>query len=641
VRRDLLILLGLVLLIRLPFIAQPIQGDDVFYLIFANNALADPLHPLQTSFRLQGEVVWGAGHTRPPGVAWTLAALLAAMGGVREIPLHAAYIGFSLLAVFSVYFLARRFTERPLWAALIFASVPAFVVNGNKLESDVPLLAFIALGGALMAHHRYVLAALAMAVGAFFGYQIIFLVPVMAHWAWFRDRARPTAWFAVVAAPAALALWQLAEWATTGTAPAETLAAYTQSYDLLTAERKLRSAAALLGHLGFMLSPLLIAVGWLWRGPALLGVASLGGLAAGFFLAGYSWGERALYAVAVACACAVLGLALRFVTQQREEDDGFLGAWVLVCFAGALALFYAGSARYLLPLAPALAILAARRVSSKAWLAAGVGCSLALGLALAGAEYSYAAQYKTFVEDLRPDVARKRIWTNGDWGLRYYLGQLGGEPLLSGQQLRGGAVLVTSELSAAIPVGFSGSRQPILSREVATGIIPLRTIGRGSGSGYSSSEFGVLPFGIGGGVIDRLEAAELGLPEPTDGYLLMNSPAAERQLLSGFYELQSDTWRWMGPSGSAILAVPESVGSFRVDLHVPEGSPTRQIRVEAGGRLLLERTLDSPGGHVVEESIQRPPGEAARIVIRAQPTFFPPGDERELSIVVNSFGFWP
>ena len=69
-RRDLLILLGLVLLIRLPFIAQPIQGDDVFYLIFANNALADPLHPLQTSFRLQGEVVWGAGHTRPPGVAW-------------------------------------------------------------------------------------------------------------------------------------------------------------------------------------------------------------------------------------------------------------------------------------------------------------------------------------------------------------------------------------------------------------------------------------------------------------------------------------------------------------------------------------------------------------------------------------------
>ena len=640
-RRDLLILLGLVLLIRLPFIAQPIQGDDVFYLIFANNALADPLHPLQTSFRLQGEVVWGAGHTRPPGVAWTLAALLAAMGGVREIPLHAAYIGFSLLAVFSVYFLARRFTERPLWAALIFASVPAFVINGNKLESDIPLLAFIALGAALIVYRRYLLSALALAVGAFFGYQIVFLVPVMAHWAWFRDRARPAAWLAVFAAPAALVLWQLAERATAGAAPVEALASYAQSYNLLMAERKLRSAAALVGHLGFMLSPVLIVVGWLWRDPALLGVASLGGLAAGVSLAGYSWGERVLYAVAVGGACAVLGYCLRLVTRQREEDEGFLGAWVLVCFAGALALFFAGSARYLLPLAPALAVLAAQRVSSKAWLGAGVACNLALGLALAGAEYGYDQQYKSFVEDLRPDVAGKRIWTNGDWGLRYYLGQLGGELLLIGQELPSGSVLVTSELAAAIPVGFSGSRQPILTRDVVTGVIPLRTIGYGSRSGYSSSVFGVLPFGIGGGMIDRLEADELGLPTPTDGYLLMNSPAAERQLLSGFYEVQGNAWRWMGPRGSALLAIPEAVASFHLDLYVPENSPTRQVRVEAGGRLLLEQTLEGPGGHFVEAPIQRPPGTAARVVIRAQPSFFAPGDERELSIVVNSFGFRP
>jgi hypothetical protein len=640
-RRDLLILLGLVLLIRLPFIAQPIQGDDVFYLIFANNALADPLHPLQTSFRLQGEVVWGAGHTRPPGVAWTLASLLALMDGVREVPLHVAYIGFSLLAVFSVYFLARRFTKRPLWAALICASVPAFVVNGNKLESDVPLLAFIALGTALMVHRRYVLSALAMSVGAFFGYQIVFLVPVMAHWAWFRDRARASAWLAALAAPTALLLWQLAERAATGAAPAEALAAYAQSYDLLLAERKLRSAAALLGHLGFMLSPLLIAAGWLWRGPALLGIASLGSLVAGLSLAGYSWGERLLYAVAVGCACAVLALAVRLVMQQREEDEGFLGAWVVVCFGGAVALFYAGSARYLLPLAPALAVLAAQRVSSRAWLAAGVVCNLALGMALAGAEYNYAAQYRDFVQDLRPDVEGKRVWTNGDWGLRYYLSQLGGEPLLAGQELPGGAVLVTSELSATIPMGFSGSRQPILTRDVATGMIPLRTIGRGSGSGYSSSEFGLLPFGIGGGVIDRLEADELGLPTPTESYLLMNAPAAESQLLSGFYDVQSDAWRWMGPSGSAMLAVPEAVGSFRLDLYVPDNSPTRQIRVEAGGRLLLEQTLAGPGGHVIEAPVQRPPGDAARIVIRAQPAFFPPGDQRELSVVVNSFGFRP
>ena len=127
----------------------------------------------------------------------------------------------------------------------------------------------------------------------------------------------------------------------------------------------------------------------------------------------------------------------------------------------------------------------------------------------------------------------------------------------------------------------------------------------------------------------------------SDGRELLDSPAAAKQLLSGFYEVQGDAWRWMGPSGSAMLAIPESVESFRLDLYVPDNSPARQVRVEAGGRLLLERTLNGPGGHVVEAPIQRPPGDAARIVVRAQPAFFPPGDERELSIVVNSFGFQP
>ena len=38
--------------------------------------------------------------------------------------------------------LARRFSPHPLWATLLFIAVPAFVVNGNSFESDLPFLAF-------------------------------------------------------------------------------------------------------------------------------------------------------------------------------------------------------------------------------------------------------------------------------------------------------------------------------------------------------------------------------------------------------------------------------------------------------------------------------------------------------------------
>jgi 4-amino-4-deoxy-L-arabinose transferase-like glycosyltransferase len=640
-RRDLLILLGLVLLIRLPFIAQPIQGDDAFYLIFAKNALVDPLHPLQTSFRLGGDVVWGAGHTRPPGVAWTLAPLLALFGGVREVPLHLAYLLFSLLAVFSVYALARRFTERPLWAALVFASVPAFVINGNKLESDIPLLAFLSLGAACLVHRRYGWSALAMAVGAFYGYQSVFLVPVLAHWVWFRDRSRLIAWLPVIIAPLALVTWQFAEWLTAGAAPVQALAGYAQSYDLLLLERKLRSAAALIGHLGLMVSPVLVLAGWLIRSRAWALTAVVGGIAAAVSISGYTFGERLLYGVAVGCAVTLVVAILLLLLQKREGDEGFLAAWVVVCLGGALVLFYAGSARYLLPLAPALAILVAQRVSSRAWLAAGVAANLLLGLALARAEYHYDDQYKAFAEDLAPEIEGKRIWSNGDWGLRHYLGELGSESLLRGQELPGGSVLVTSELASAVPLGFAGARQQILSREVTTGWIPLRAMGRGSGSGYSSSEFGILPFGLGGGVIDRLTAEELGLPAPTESYLLMNADAAETQLLSGFYEVQSDVWRWMGPSGTAVLRIPDQTQSFEIDLYVPDNSPTRRITVALGGRLLADLPIAEPGGHVLHVPIERPLGASARVVLRVDATFSPAGDERDLSVVVNSFGFKP
>ena len=161
VKRDLLILLGLVALVRLPFLDQAVQGDDVYYLMLAENARVDPWHPMQMGFRLQGKTVWAAGHTRPPGNAYLLAGLLELFGGVDEAGLHGAFAVFSVLSLVGGYFLAVRFTSHPLIATLCLAVTPAFLVNGNKLESDLPMLALLCCGGgsfrasALRAGRRY------------------------------------------------------------------------------------------------------------------------------------------------------------------------------------------------------------------------------------------------------------------------------------------------------------------------------------------------------------------------------------------------------------------------------------------------------------------------------------------------------
>ena len=62
-------------------------------------------------------------------------------GDVREVPFHLAYSSFSIIAALAMLSLARRFCDQPFLATLLFIAVPAFVVNGNSLESDLPLLA--------------------------------------------------------------------------------------------------------------------------------------------------------------------------------------------------------------------------------------------------------------------------------------------------------------------------------------------------------------------------------------------------------------------------------------------------------------------------------------------------------------------
>src|ERR1039458_2021053 len=131
-RKWLLLCLGLALLIRLPFLHQAIQGDDHIYLTEAEHALVDALHPNDVKYVFLGDEVDLRGHSHPPGNAWPLAALLLVFGDVKEIPFHAAYIVFSMTAVWAMWRLACRFSERPLWATLLFIAAPAFVVNGDR-----------------------------------------------------------------------------------------------------------------------------------------------------------------------------------------------------------------------------------------------------------------------------------------------------------------------------------------------------------------------------------------------------------------------------------------------------------------------------------------------------------------------------
>ena len=585
-KRGLWIILGLVLLIRVPFLNQAIQGDDHIYLTEAAHALIDPLHPNNVPYVFLGDEVDLRGHSHPPGNAWPLAGLIAIFGDVKEVPFHAAYLVFSLIAAWAMWELAKRFSPQPVWAALLFVVVPAFVVNGGSLEADVPFLAFWMAAVALYCAGRLWWAAAAMAAASMMAYQAVFLVPILGVYAWLFDRKNRTRW-AVLAAPViTIAAWQVFMRATTGAMPASKLTGYFASYGFQALEHKLASALMLFIHSWFIVFPVLV--------PA---------------------------------------AAIAAWRKRKEPETLFLLAWIAIFFAGAVAVFFAGSARYLLPMAAPVALLASRL--NRKWLAAGVAAQLALGLGLAIVNYQHWDGYRTFAASLRGPAEGHRVWVDNDWGLRYYLEAQGAMAARKDERLRAGDILVTSELGSnvrpTVPLA------PIAKATIQPAI-PLRLIGLESHSGYSTVDKGFWPFGVSAGPIDRVRAELVMERHPKLEYLTVREAGAGEQIVSGIDP--SDGWT----AGTAELVVknPAEPKKLRAEFYIAPQAAARRAWLLLDGREVATGTYSGDGKYTLESAeALRGAGASATVELRVDRTFRAPGDQRDLGVVLIGAGFAP
>ena len=618
-RRQLIVIALFVLALRLPFLNQAVQGDDVFYLAEAEHAQIEPLHPKHVEYPALGRMVDMRGQPHPPLDAWYLALLVAALQEIREIPFHAAFILFSLVAAFSAWSLARRFSPQPLLATLLFLVTPAFVVNGNSFESDVPFTAFWLLAAALYVaavdrRSTLLLAAscAAMALAAFAAYQAVFLVPILFLY----GRKWRAAALATLTPAAVLVAWQLFEQLSTGALPVAVATGNMQADGLQALVHKLKSAGALTAHLAWIVFPGLWLPSW-WLIPVAIGAAF-------YDLNPLFW------------ASLTVGIGILVWCARNWRD--FLAQWVLIFFAGALVIFYAGAARYLLPIALPVAILATRRVRPL-WIKVGIGCGLALSLTLAIVNYQHWNAYREFARSLQKDAETKRVWINGEWGLRHYLESEGGLPILTGQAVHPGELLVSSRLAYPVPFTAGGGLPvPVASRTV-TSAIPMRLVAIDGRSAYSTIMRGLRPFDFSRAPIDQLRADIIVEHKPVQSDLLMNAPEAEQQIVSGVFQLESDKWRWMGGTAVFLLKSPSEPTPLVVRFFIPEPAPARQIKVELDGQEVASRIYVSPGTYTLASPPQKPTGESAQVAISVDKTFSTQADKRQLGLILTEVGF--
>jgi hypothetical protein len=491
--------------------------------------------------------------------------------------------------------LGRRFSPHPQWATLLFLAVPAFVVNGNSLETDLPFLAFWMAAIALFCSGRVWLSALPMALAAMTAYQAVFLTPILAVYvaqsSWpvrsSKDVRRLAPRLLILLTPVAtVAAYQLFERLSSGAMPAGVLAGYFSTYGFQQLQKKLASALMLFIHSWFLVFPALVP------GALLL-----------------AWRKR------------------------RDRETQFLLAWIALFFAGAVVVFFAGSARYLLPMAAPVALLASRL--NPRWLAPAFGAQLALGLGLAAVNYQHWDACRSFARTLRGPAENHRVWVDAELGLRHYLEEDGALPLTKTTRLRAGDILVTSELEASVRP--TAPLAPVARVEVRPAI-PLRLIGIESESGYSTVSRGYWPFGIWAGAIDRIRAERVAERNPTLEYLPMNAPDAANQIVSGVFSLEGQT-RWVSKAAVFVLKNPPAAQPLHVELYIPPQAPARSVTLLLDGKQVASRSYPGEGAYRLESPPVRGAGASALVEVVVDKTFTAPPDTRELGIVLSAVGF--
>jgi hypothetical protein len=437
----------------------------------------------------------------------------------------------------------------------------------------------------------------------------------------FYGRKWRASWIAAMTTPAVLIAWQLWERSSSGAMPAAVLAGYMQTYGWQAFAQKLRNAMALTGHLGWLVFPILPVAAFRRQWWVLLA-----GLP-------FAWLDpNPLFWLSVGVGLLVLVAAL-----QRWRE--FSSVWILLFFAAALILFFAGSARYLLPIALPVAILVARELPSR-WLFAGVACELVLSLGLAVVNYQHWDGYRNFARSLADQAENRRVWVNGEWGgLRYYMESEGALPLMRGQALHPGEMVASSSLAYPVSVSTGGGVLAALSSTEIRSSIPLRIVALGGKSAYSATLFGLRPFDISTGPIDRVRAEVFTEREPRLEDLPMNAPEAAEQIVGGVYDLEDKQWRWMSGEAVLLLKSPAEPKPVIVRLYIPDPAPGRTVTVSVDGRQVSEETFAKPGAHTLTSAPLRPAGKSAIVSIAIDKTFSVPGDRRELGAILSEAGF--
>ncbi len=517
-RRTELLLAGATVGLLLPFLNKAFDIDEPLFLWIAQQIARHPLNPYGF------EVNWGGfaqpmsvPMQNPPLCSYYIAAAATCFGW-SEPALHAAFLLPAVAAILGTYAVARRLCAHPGLAASLSLLTPVFLISASSVMCDVMLLAFwlwaIALWIAgLERRERWMLACSGLLIAAstltkYFG---INLVPLLLLYSLARERRLTTLLLYLAIPLLTLVAYELATNATYGTRMFSSALLFLRDTNAAVKPPLLRSfiiGCSFSG--GCMLTALFFLP---LRRAILCGAVLLAGVMI-FFFARLVAGPGAFGANGMAVmieggcfAAAGAGLLMLAVThcaRQRNAESLLLLGWIAGTFLFASFINWSITARTILPMVPAAAILLVRTfdaagvawsTKSLPWRFAAVAlCSLALVNAdywQADASRSAARHYRN-----RFSATGATVWFQSHWGFQYYMQTWGAQAVTDTTEYRPGDLLVIPSNNAdPRPI----SREFFVREDQFEIALPplLTTFAPGTGAAFYSHARGPVPWLLG------------------------------------------------------------------------------------------------------------------------------------------------
>jgi 4-amino-4-deoxy-L-arabinose transferase-like glycosyltransferase len=440
-----------------PFGGSAFKVDDTLFLRAAEQIRHHPTDFYGFSMNWIGVPLPMYKDADNPPLASYLIALASLIGGWSEWSLHSAFALVAAAAAAGCWFLAARFCRHPTTAALVAVLSPVFLVSATTVMCDTMLLAFwvwslycLERGLEEKRPGFYWLAGVLAGLATLTKFPGLALCPLFVAYALVRHRR--LGWWVV--APALPVLTVAAyEWYTHalyGRGLFTAAMAYTAQFRTIHPPNPLDKFSNGVVFLGGCYLPALFYAPWLrlrcvavYLPVAFLAVGILIPAFAPAYHAlvlppdhGFAFVAFAQMEVFILAGVFVLALLVLDCLERRDEGSLLLALW-----AGGIFVFSAGfnwtvNGRSLLPMAPAVGLLLARRIElgipltiRGEWRSSVIPAVAAamVSLCVVAADCHAANKSRRDAAALwgRYSHPRTTLWFEGHWGLQYYLEGLG------------------------------------------------------------------------------------------------------------------------------------------------------------------------------------------------------------------------